>query len=158
MIKISEEPFTQDEIDLMVSWLNNQGLMKYSEQRIYKHTQASQLKYINSFKEPNRYHKLTVEGNCVGSVSAYIDPLNRIADVGILIGAPYTGKGYGSLAWGIFCNSLHARKIEAGCRAQNKAMIRIFEKNGMRLEGTRRYHFWTESGGYDDMVLYGMLT
>ncbi len=158
MIQISNEPFTQDEIDLIVSWLNNQDLMKYSEQRFLKHTQASQLRYINSIKEPDQYKKILVEGHCVGSVSAYIDQINSIANVGILIGAPYIGKGYGALAWGSFCGNLNTRKIEAGCMAKNVAMIRIFEKNSMRLEGTRRYHFRIGKEQYDHMVLYGMLT
>ncbi len=158
MIQISDDPFTQREIDLVVSWLNNKELMKYSEQRYLTHTQASQLRYIHGFKEPDQYKKITVEGKCIGSVNAYIDQINSVANVGILIGAPHVGKGYGPIAWGTFCGSLRARKIEAGCMAKNKAMIRIFEKNAMRLEGTRNYHFQTGKDQYDDMVLYGMLT
>lgn len=159
MIQISNDPVFQDEVDLIVSWLNNKDLMKYSEQRHLKHTQASQLKYINDIKHPDQYKKIILEGNCIGTVSAFIDHNNSVANVGILIGAPFIGKGYGAIAWGVFCHNLSSyRKIEAGCMSQNKAMIRVFEKNGMRLEGARRYHFRTGKDQYDDMVLYGMLT
>ena len=156
MIKISNEPFTQREVDTVVRWLNDRTLMKYSEQRHTVHTQASQLRYINSFKEPDQYKKINFETKLIGTVSAYVDTINDIANVGILIGGPHGGNGYGEEAWRIFCNDLGVRKIEAGCMAQNKPMIRVFEKNHMRLEGTRRAHFDLGKGVHDHLVLYGM--
>ena len=97
----------------------------------------------------------------IGTVSAVIDDYNLVADVGILVSPWHIGKGYGYIIWRAYCSQLAEdgiRKIEGGCMAQNKAMIRIFEKNNMRLEGTRKYHFQTGKDQYDDMVLYGMLT
>jgi uncharacterized protein (DUF952 family)/RimJ/RimL family protein N-acetyltransferase len=63
-------------------------------------------------------------------------------DIGLWIGAPYHGKGYGTqavrrmLAYGF--GPLGMQKIEAEVFVGNWASRRIFEKNGFRLEGTRR--------------------
>lgn len=160
MLKLIEPIFSEQDVNDTVAWLNDPVLMKYSEQRHNNHTVKSQLEYIHSFSEPNQYRKITYNGIFIGTISAIIDERNSVADVGILIGEPFVKKGHGCDAWRLFCLELAkqgVRKIEGGCMAKNGAMIRIFEKNHMRLEGTRRYHFKTPEG-YDHMLLYGMLT
>jgi uncharacterized protein (DUF952 family)/RimJ/RimL family protein N-acetyltransferase len=63
-------------------------------------------------------------------------------DIGLWIGKPYHGKGYGTqavrrmLAYGF--GPLGMQKIESEVFLGNWASRRIFEKNGFRLEGTRR--------------------
>jgi len=63
-------------------------------------------------------------------------------EIGLWIGAPYHGKGYGTqavrrmLAYGF--GPLGMQKIESEVFVGNWASRRIFEKNGFRLEGTRR--------------------
>lgn len=163
MIRLSADKPTEIDVEKIVRWLNDKTLMKYSEQRHIKHTIVSQNRYIESMdKSDNLYLTAYVNGALIGTVSAEIDNNNAVANVGILIGSEHTGKGHGCAVWRKFCEELAARmeirKIEAGCMARNTAMIRIFEKNSMRLEGTRRYHFQTGKNQYDDMVLYGMLT
>lgn len=160
MLKLEQPTFSEKELEDTVAWLNNQALMKYSEQRHKKHTIRSQFRYIYSFSEPHQYRKITFNNIYIGTISARIDIANSVADVGILIGEPFIRRGHGCEAWRLFClelAKLSIRKIEAGCMAKNTGMIRIFEKNQMRLEGTRRYHFHTHEGA-DHMVLYGMLT
>lgn len=156
-------PAPKDEhLSNIVEWLNNSVLMSYSEQRHLKHSIDTQRYYVsNILARFGFYYLVYCNNTIVGSVSAHVDHKNGIADAGVLIGSEYTGKGHGCEAWRIFCEQLAKegiRKIEGGCMAQNKAMLRIFEKNGMRLEGTRRYHFQTGKDQYDDMVLYGKLT
>jgi uncharacterized protein (DUF952 family)/RimJ/RimL family protein N-acetyltransferase len=77
--------------------------------------------------------------------SAGIDPeskQNLRADLGLWIGLPYHGKGYGTLAirwlldYGFI--RLGMEKIEACVYTGNWASRRIFEKNGFILEGTIR--------------------
>lgn len=143
---------------MVISWLIDPVLMKYSEQRHKIHTVRSQLEYISSIQVPNHYFKVKDDEVLVGTMTAFIDINNNVADLGILIGRPH--KGFGTEAWRLLCNRLGGtgvRKIEAGCMAKNTAMIRICEKNHMRLEGTRRDHFWTV-GQCDHLVLYGKLT
>jgi uncharacterized protein (DUF952 family)/RimJ/RimL family protein N-acetyltransferase len=64
------------------------------------------------------------------------------ADIGLWIGLPYHGKGYGTLAarWLVDYGftQMGLEKIEASIYTGNTASRRIFEKNGFILEGTIR--------------------
>jgi uncharacterized protein (DUF952 family)/RimJ/RimL family protein N-acetyltransferase len=64
------------------------------------------------------------------------------ADMGLWIGLPYHGKGYGTLVVRWMVNygftRLRLEKIEASIYTGNLASRRIFEKNGFILEGTIR--------------------
>lgn len=64
------------------------------------------------------------------------------ADIGIWVGLPYHGRGYGTRAVRQLINYGFARleleKIEAFVFAGNQPSRRIFEKNGFSLEGTLR--------------------
>ena len=160
MLKLDDGRVTQGELEETVKWLNDPVFMKYSEQRHKTHSVGSQLEYIHGFRSPHQYRKITLDGKHIGSITAYIDIPNNVADVGIMIGPPYGHYGHGREAWRMFCQELAkqgVRKIEGGCMAKNTAMLRIFEKNHMRLEGTRRNHFWT-ADGFDHLVMYGTLT
>jgi ribosomal-protein-alanine N-acetyltransferase len=63
-------------------------------------------------------------------------------DIGLWIGQPYQGKGFGTQAvrkiveYGF--DRLGMQKIEAFVFVGNRASRRIFEKNGFQLEGTIR--------------------
>jgi len=147
---------------LVVGWLNDPEVVKFSEQRHKQHTVESQLNYWKSpaTYEPNLVRIIELQENyAIGSISATIDQKNNIADVGILIGdKSQWGRGFGYEAWECVCNYLFferkIRKIEAGCMSINKPMIRLCEKYMMRLEGTKIAHF--DVGGMtSDMLMYG---
>lgn len=160
MIKLEEPRFTEDEVGQTVRWLNDPVLMKYSEQRHHEHTVKSQLKFIHDFKAPDRYRKITCDGHYIGSLTAYVDIHNLVADVGILVGPGHSGLGHGTEAWRLFLQELRGqgvRKAEAGCMSLNGPMLRICEKNHMRLEGCRRHHFDLGEGKFADLVMYGTL-
>ena len=79
----------------------------------------------------------------IGSTS--IDPESSQplrADVGLWIGLPYHGKGYGTLVVRWLADygftRLGLEKIEACIYTRNMTSRRIFEKNGFILEGTIR--------------------
>lgn len=162
MLELRSGKPTTSEVEKIVSWLNDPVLMQYSEQRHKKHTVDTQFGYIYDLLQRPAVYKMAYGHNrLIGTVSAYIDSENNVADAGIMIGPDFIGQGYGPEVWRIFCKELTKlgiRKIEGGCMARNKPMIRVFEKNDMRLEGTRRYHFHIGKDEYDDMVLYGKLT
>lgn len=161
MIEFRNSRPTPEEIKRLVGWLNDPALMKYSEQRHAEHTVDTQYNYLyDRGYSPQIYERIYLDNVMIGTITADLDGKNYVADVGILIGAQHIGKGHGYSAWRLFCDGLSkkgVRKIEGGCMAQNKAMIRLFEKSGMRLEGTRRYHFQIGKNKFDDMVLYGRL-
>ena len=143
-----------------ISWLNNKDVVRYSEQRHKVHTVNSQIKYIRSFIEhpDNAFREIRLDGALIGTISAYIDKKNRVADVGIMLGPDHQKQGHGFLAWTMFCDEMFAnlgmRRIEGGCMAANEPMIKLFRKYGMREEGRRMSHFQFE-GSYSDLVLYG---
>lgn len=141
---------------VMVGWLNDPEVVRYSEQRHKHHTLESQMDYL--LNGPSEFYQIYYDNKFVGTVSAYIDKPNRVADVGILIGEKKLwGKGIGFLAWKVMCDLLFkagARKIEAGCMSINEPMKRICEKYGMTEEGIRIDHFLID-GSSSSMVLYG---
>jgi RimJ/RimL family protein N-acetyltransferase len=134
------------DIDAHIRWLNDKGLMKYSEQRHHTHTRFSQIKYIASFDHDNSFLweiALRPIPNPVGTITAYCDWNNKTADLGILIGE-MGGRGYGTEAWSAVCRELFAsgiRKVTGGCMMCNEAMIRVFQKTGMTPDGHRADQF-----------------
>lgn len=143
-----------------IAWLNHPDAVRFSEQRHQKHTVNTQIAYIRSFLQHPHHilREIHSEGKMVGTITAYVDRRNLIADVGILIGAEHQKKGYGKLAWVKFCDTLFdnvgVRRVEAGCMVANIGMIKIFRHYGMSEEGVRPSHFMVE-GVFSDLVLYG---
>lgn len=161
MIELVPPDPVLENLQAQVAWLNDRELMRYSEQRYMDHSVASQYDYVRSFLDSR--HNILREirndkGALVGTISAYVDINNRVADIGILIGSGYGGKGYGYEAWSklgdILFENLNLRRIEAGCMVDNAPMIKIMRRYGMREEGRRQSHFIVD-GRYSDLVLYG---
>jgi uncharacterized protein (DUF952 family)/RimJ/RimL family protein N-acetyltransferase len=84
----------------------------------------------------------TESGQPVGSCSIRPNRERYRADIGLWIGAPFHGRGYGTqtvrelVHYGF--SRLGLEKIEGFVFAGNYASRRIFEKNGFLLEGTIR--------------------
>jgi uncharacterized protein (DUF952 family)/RimJ/RimL family protein N-acetyltransferase len=79
----------------------------------------------------------------IGTSGFDLEPDQKLrANVGLWIGLPYHGKGYGTLAvrWLVDYGftQLGLEKIDACIYSGNMASRRIFEKNGFVLEGTIR--------------------
>lgn len=130
----------------IVGWLNDPVVTRYSEQRHKTHTFETQLHYIRNIPKDSMYWGLFIGNDLIGTITAYCDPNNRIANLGLMIGdKAYWGVGLGSIAWqrmGDFV--LHQkgmRKVEAGCMAANLAMNVICQKYGMVEEGRQDRHF-----------------
>ncbi len=141
----SERHFSDD----YISWLNDPEVVRYSEQRHRLHDRESCSGYVVSFDSgPNLLWAIEiVESSAhIGNVSATFDINNRIADIGILIGASgLRGTGYGRLAWEGALNYLtqreDLRKVTGGCLEPNAAMVKIMRKCGMEEDGKRPDHF-----------------
>ena len=142
-----------------VNWLNDKELMKYSEQRHQTHTVFTQTRYLASFDHVNSFFWEIAPRDMqlpIGSITAYCDWPNKVAEIGILIGA-FQQRGYGTEAWQAVCDWLFRkgiRKIEAGCMASNMAMRKVFSKTGMNMEGRRYSHFLLD-GKPEDLILVG---
>ena len=144
-------------IRAMVGWLNDPEVVRYSEQRHRHHTDATQLKYILSFSEPDKFREIYYQDELIGTITAIVDEPNSVAEVGILICKECWGTGLGYEAWKGFCDHLlcHGiRKIEAGCVGINYGMIHVFKKYGMMRDGRRYNHFLIGNELYD-MLMFG---
>ena len=133
-----------------VAWLNDCELMRYSEQRHKTHTLASCRSYWRSFADTPNYfwaiEETTNDLGHVGNINAYVNQINGLADLGILIGLPQAkGKGYGQEAWAGVCGFLFQeiglRKITAGVLAVNRPMLTLARQVGMVEDGVRRRHY-----------------
>jgi ribosomal-protein-alanine N-acetyltransferase len=136
----------QQNLKAMVRWLNDSEVVHFSEQRHLKHDQESQAHYIANGPSVFREIHIGIKDKFfVGTIAAYIDRSNSVANVGILIGEKEEwGKGYGTEAWAAFCNHLlthGVRKIEAGTMSCNYGMVNIFRRTGMHYEGCLAEHF-----------------
>jgi len=139
----------------MIGWLNDKNLMRYSEQRFFKHTKASCIKfYYDNLCNDNLYYAIFDENKHIGNIKAVIDKFNSVAGISILIA--YKNQGYGNAAWKKIMDILvkrGVRKITAGTMITNKAMIRIFKNNRMKLEYKQIKHFKLQRK-YVDLVRY----
>lgn len=154
-LTLLEPTYSLKAIQKMVVWLNDVEVVKYSQQRHQHHTLATQTAYIASFKAPDVFKEIYYNDELIGTITAAVDPYNSVADVGIMIGKEYWGRGFGAEAWKLFCHSLPQRKIEAGCDHRNFAMIKICEDFRMIEEGRKLNRFVTANESYSDMLMFG---
>ncbi len=147
--------------DTHVAWLNDPEVVKYSEQRHYRHTLESQHAYLNDFPHDSHIWLIKLVENDaiyhIGTITAYVDAPNKVANIGILIGQKgLWGRGYGHEAWSevmvwLFANGI--RKVECGCMSSNDKMINLAQRAGLDGEGCIPKHFINS----DDLLLFGML-
>jgi ribosomal-protein-alanine N-acetyltransferase len=159
------EPYTAGRVtDQHVAWLNDAEVVRYSEQRHKKHTLETQHRFLNEFPLDSHIWLISLRERdtiSIGTITAYIDRHNRVADMGILIGEKSLwGRGYGAEAWDVVIDGLFSacdiRKIECGCMATNAPMIALAKHSGMKREGHRVCHFLLENG-WTDLVIFGLL-
>jgi len=144
-------PFRERHLSMRyVQWLNDPELMKYSEQRHKVHTLDTCREYYQSYKGTSNLfwaiEEVQTQNKHIGNINAYIDIHNRLADVGILIGAKEAhGKGYGLEAWigvgNFLFDSIGIRKLAAGTMSVNVPMIKLMLRAGMIDDGVRKNHY-----------------
>jgi len=90
-----------------------------------------------------------------------MDPQNRNAEIGILIGEKqHHGQGYGKEATSLLIdhafNRLNLHKITTGMVLENFPSKKMFEALGFVQEGNLREQFFL-NGRYCDSLRYGLL-
>lgn len=145
----------------IVEWLNDPEVVRYSDQRHRVHTIETSRAYLESFAESaNGYWTISLREmpeTMIGSLTAYVDLPNAVADVGILIGDKrYWRGGYGSEAVTGLIDWLFVRrgmrKVTAGTMEANTGMLGIMRRVGMHEEGRRKRYYILGSREVD-MVL-----
>ena len=129
-----------------VAWLDDPEVVRYSDQRLRKHTIETCRAYWESFDgTPHHFWAIVARAPALGhlgNMNAYVDPIDRVSDVGILVGERRAwGKGLGTEAWVAVCRWLLGpggmRKVTAGTLVENKGMLGIMRKVGMVEDGRR---------------------
>lgn len=122
-----------------LSWLNDKFHMRWSNQRVKKHTKLTSKKFLDKHdKNENLFLSINYRNEMIGTVTIYIDGINKVGTAGILISNKISGQGYGKVAWNLLVNQisilLDLRKIKVGVAEGNFAMRNIIEHSGMKLE------------------------
>lgn len=142
-----------------VSMLNDPSNTRFSEQRHRTHSRQSCQEYLDTFNGHVWEMQFGKTKSFVGMISAGIDEVNNVAEMSIMLDYYDQNLGYGTQAWEVVCDWLFQsgiRKIEAGTMAVNTGMIRVLEKLGFSVEGTRPKHFLLD-GKEVDLVYFGKL-
>lgn len=144
-----------------ISWLNDQEVVKYSEQRHEKHNLDSVRKYFFEKCHSNDYF-LAIEffdnkWIHIGNIGVSVNKPNNIADVSIIIGdKKYWGKGIAIIAWNLvldlLLNKLNFRIVTAGTMEINEPMINLIKKSEMKIDAVLPARFDFE-GNYISMVI-----
>ncbi len=160
------EPFADEHLtERYVGWLSDPAVVRHSEQRHRQHDLASCRSYAASFAGSPHYFWAIVANDPalghIGNINAYLDTANRVADVGIMVGARASwGQGFGTDAWRTACRFLlldqNLRKVTAGTLATNHGMLAVMRNAGMTEEGRRRRQALWE-GTEVDMVEAGVM-
>jgi ribosomal-protein-alanine N-acetyltransferase len=145
--KVKLRPFELMDVNAhYIAWLNDQQIMRYSNQRFHVHDQATSECYLKSFcTTDNLFIAITDknDGKLIGTMTVYVNRHHGTADVGIMLGERNSwGLGIGQDAWNTLCTwlmgpSVGLRKLTAGAVRPNVGMLRIMERFGMQLEAVR---------------------
>ena len=101
---------------------------------------------------------MDVDDALVGSICLWgLDAFNRRAHLGITVGTPYRGKGYGTDACRVLVRyafvdrGLHRVQLEV--LANNAAAVRAYEKAGFVRDGVLREAAWVRGELIDEVVM-----
>ena len=138
LLKIIDE---SDITDKYVSWLNNNEVMQYTEQRFKAHTKETTLKFVKE-KLNSKFDLLFgifFKNNHIGNIK--LGPINwdsLEASISFFIGEKlFWGKGITTnvikklTEYGF--NKLNIKKIKAGYYEENIASSKIFKKCGFKI-------------------------
>ena len=101
------------------------------------------------------------EGDLVGRCGiTRVDWKNRLAELAIMIGTPYRGRGYGTEAMALltdFCfREMNLHRLKVTVFAFNEPALKCYEANGFVREGLLRGELWRD-GVYRDVVILAKL-
>jgi RimJ/RimL family protein N-acetyltransferase len=150
---------------LVYRWINDpevaQWLMArlpFSHQQIHDYIAQSS----PSYEEARFGIESRSDGSLIGVCYLALTALpDRRARLGIEVGdRARWGRGYGTDAMVTLCRygfaMMNLHRIELEVFRENERAIRVYERTGFRVEGTRREAAW-KFGRYHDLVLMGLL-
>ena len=155
--------FTPDHLtEEYVSWLNDNKVMRFSEQRHKTHTLKSCSQYLSE-KESSEDYFLAIEVGAggpfyhVGNIGVSVDPNNSVAELSIMVGVKKCwGTGVGTRAWLLAIRTLFdrldIRLITAVTMSVNDPMRKLFRRSNMKIDALLPERFFLD-GNYVDLVV-----
>lgn len=149
-----------------IQWLNDAEVCRFNRHHTYPYNEEKAKAYIQAVMHDTRSIVLAIietqSNRHIGNIALQqIDPVNRSADLSILIGERSAwGRSYATEAFSTLMahgfGALNLHRIYCGTAAENRAMRHVAQKVGMRQEGVRREAMFKE-GRYLDIVEFGIL-
>lgn len=144
-----------------VAWLNDAEVVRFSNQRLLRHTLDSSLRYWAGFEGgDNLYLSVRRLDNdqALGTLTAYCNRHHGTADLGILMGERSAwGQGLGQEAFSLLADWLARqpgmRKLTCGTLANNHAMLQVAARAGFHREAVRVAQEWVE-GQATDLIYF----
>lgn len=118
---------------------------------------------LEELKHPFCFHwVITLEGHAIGRVKGWdVSPYNGYLQLGYDVGPAYRNQGYMTEAVQAVIRYMlteaEANRVYCSVREGNTASRRVCEKCGMQREGVLRQHYARQDGGYDDVLIYGIV-
>ena len=140
-----------------LGWLNDATHMRYSNQRFFSHSESSAREFLASFAlSESQFLALESDEGLVGTSTVHLSTHHGVADIGILIGVPYVGRGLGREAIGALAVELirqGIRKVTIGTSSANFGMQNLL--NGLHfIPDGRRPRQEIVDGAEADLVYF----
>lgn len=144
-------------------WMNDKDVAVYLESNKTSHTKESLKEYIDSINSAVDaiLFGIYLHDEHVGNIKIHkIDNLHRFAEVSLVIGKSFWGKGVGTaaikLATEYAFKNLNLHKVISGIYDVNVGSIKSFEKNGYKLVGRLKEHRFFQ-GQYVDHLIFEIM-
>lgn len=147
------------------TWVNDPATTRYMATGRTQTTVDVLAAQIAAWKEPNDWpFAIVADGyqEPIGVVGLYgADWLSRKAEFRILIGEPYCGNGWGTIATRLAVRfgfaRLNLHRIWLGVTAKNERAVKAYKRAGFQIEGVL-YEDLYRDGVYHDSVRMGILS
>lgn len=153
-----------DDLSNYVSWFNDQDVCAYNSHGVFPKDIKSIKNFLESLNESTLhlgFFNLETDEH-IGNISLQnINFINRSAEFAILFGEKkFWGKGLAFNASRLIIDHgfkmLNLNRIYCGTNTNNKGMIKLAKKLGMKEEG-RRLQAQFKNGEFSDILEFGLL-
>ena len=163
--KIELRAIEPEDVDLLFLWENDPKNWRVSETKA-PFSRHVLMEFAKSPQDIHMYKQIRfmicTEGKAIGTIDLFdYDPVNRSVGVGILIQDDADkGKGFATEALNIISDYgkdiLNLKNIFASMHASNAISVKLFEKCGYQLVGTKKKNLFSQ-GEWEDELIYQLI-
>ncbi len=149
-----------------VNWFSNEEVVQFSDNQYRKFTLEGQFQYVRSCIENNSLDLYGIFDGAehIGNICIHgLTSPHKRAELTYVVGdTDYWGKGVGTFAVAEIIkkarNEYGLERLYAGLANGNIGSRRVLEKNGFKLEGTRKKHLKYRDATHDQLDFGLLLT